>query len=229
MKIKKEILSSQVYGALKEMIANHRFAPGSRLNVEKLSKDFGVSRTPVWEAVRRLEQEGLLMNIPNRGVFMVEMTPHMALDIYQVKEVLEGLAAKLAVVNGDKGEVDEMERNLSHQRKMVEKEDLVGYSKLDFKFHAIMYKMSGNPFLVETLESLRTKMRPLVLVKKNLLAQLYEDHLEFLEALKTGDVEKGEKALVKHNRKMKNHIRKEVEKRTQETKMEQPTVGKNQV
>lgn len=220
MKIKKEILSSQVYGALKEMIANHRFAPGSRLNVEKLSKGFGVSRTPVWEAVRRLEQEGLIMNIPNRGVFMVEMTPHMALEIYQVKEVLEGLAAKLAVVNRDEAKVEEMERNLSLQKKVVEKENLVGYSKLDFEFHAIMYSMSGNPFLVETLESLRTKMRPLVLVNKNLLAQLYEDHIDFVDALKTGNPRKGEKALIKHNRKMQKHIRKEVKKRTEETETE---------
>ena len=60
MEIKKEALSAQVYKALKEMIADHRFSPGSRINVEELAKEFGVSRTPIWEAVRRLEQEGLL-------------------------------------------------------------------------------------------------------------------------------------------------------------------------
>ncbi|UCE51848.1 MAG: GntR family transcriptional regulator, partial [Desulfobacterales bacterium] len=63
-KLRKEALSSQIYRALKDMIANYRFSPGSRLNIEKLAKEFGVSRTPIWEAVRRLEQEGLLKNIP---------------------------------------------------------------------------------------------------------------------------------------------------------------------
>ncbi len=63
--IKREILSSQVLEALKEMIANYRFKPGTRLNVEQLTKEFGVSRTPVYEAIRRLEQEGLVVNMPN--------------------------------------------------------------------------------------------------------------------------------------------------------------------
>ncbi len=54
--IKKEMLSSQVYRALKDMIANYRFGPGSRLNVEELTKEFGVSRTPIWEAVRCIVQ-----------------------------------------------------------------------------------------------------------------------------------------------------------------------------
>ena len=78
-KISRNVLSSKVYTAIKEMIANHRFQPGARLNVEKISKELEVSRTPVWEAVRRLQQEGLLENIPYRGVFMVEMTLERAL------------------------------------------------------------------------------------------------------------------------------------------------------
>lgn len=224
IKIKREMLSSQVYGALKEMIANYRFTPGSRLNVEQLAKDFGVSRTPVWEAVRRLEQEGLLVNIPNRGVFMVEMTHQMALEIYQVREVLEGLAARLAVLNSDKKIMGDMEEILSQQRKTVDEGNLIAYSKLDFKFHAIIYRMSGNQFLQEMLESLKTKMRPFVLLRKPLLAQLYADHLEFMEAIRAGDPERGEAAFFRHNRKMQNHIRKEVEKKASGTETEQTAV-----
>jgi len=95
-KISRNVLSNKVYAAIKEMVANHRFQPGARLNVEKISKELEVSRTPVWEAVRRLQQEGLLQNIPYRGVFMVEMTLERALELYQVREALEGLAARLA-------------------------------------------------------------------------------------------------------------------------------------
>jgi len=58
--IKKEMLSSQVYRALKDMIVNYRFSPGSRLNVEKLVKEFAVSRRPIWEAIRRLNRKGSL-------------------------------------------------------------------------------------------------------------------------------------------------------------------------
>ena len=82
-KINRTVLSTKVYAALKEMIADYRFKPGARLNVEKISKELEVSRTPVWEAVRRLQQEGLLENIPYRGVFMVEMTLDRALELFQ--------------------------------------------------------------------------------------------------------------------------------------------------
>ena len=208
LKIKKEILSSQVYRALKDMIANYRFSPGSRLNVEELAKEFGVSRTPIWEAVRRLEQEGLLKNIPNRGVFMVEMTLPMALQLYQVREVLEGLAGKLTANSIDDKMLKKMEKCLENLRKVVEEEDPIGYSKLDFDFHALIYEASGNPFLQEILESIKNKMRPLVPLAKPLLARGYEEHKKVLEALRSKDPERAEKALQQHNLGMQIQIQK---------------------
>jgi len=199
VRIKKEILSSQVYHALKEMIANYRFSPGSRLNVEELSKEFGVSRTPIWEAIRRLEQEGLVNKIPNRGVFMAEMTLPMALQLYQVREVLEGLAGKLAVENIDDKKLKKMEKCLEDLGKVIEQEDTIGYSKLDFTFHALIYEASGNPFLQEILESIKNKMRPLVPLNKALLDRGYREHKKVLEALRSKDPKKAEKALHQHN------------------------------
>jgi DNA-binding GntR family transcriptional regulator len=207
MQIKKEMLSSQAYRALKEMIANYRFSPGSRLNVEELAKELGVSRTPIWEAVRRLEQEGLITNIPNRGVFMVEMTLPMALHLYQVREVLEGLAGRLAAANMDDGMIGKMGKCLEALRKVVEAGDPIGYSKLDFTFHAMIYEACGNPFLQEILESIKNKMRPLVPLSKPTLSRGYEEHKKILEALKSGDPEKAEKALQRHNRGMQAQIR----------------------
>ncbi|RJQ59013.1 MAG: GntR family transcriptional regulator [Desulfobacteraceae bacterium] len=207
MQIKKEMLSSQAYRALKEMIANYRFSPGSRLNVEELAKELGVSRTPIWEAVRRLEQEGLITNIPNRGVFMVEMTLPMALHLYQVREVLEGLAGRLAAANMDGGMIRKMEKCIEALRKVVEAGDPIGYSKLDFTFHAMIYEACGNPFLQEILESIKNKMRPLVPLSKPTLSRGYEEHKRILEALKSGDPEKAEKALQQHNRGMQAQIR----------------------
>ncbi len=131
-KISRNVLSNKVYAALKEMIANHRFQPGARLNVEKISKELEVSRTPVWEAVRRLQQEGLLENIPYRGVFMVEMTLERALELYQVREALEGLAARLAALYANEKILEKMEETLENQIKVIEKGDLLGYSRYRF-------------------------------------------------------------------------------------------------
>jgi DNA-binding GntR family transcriptional regulator len=211
-KISRNVLSNKVYAAIKEMVANHRFQPGARLNVEKISKELEVSRTPVWEAVRRLQQEGLLQNIPYRGVFMVEMTLERALELYQVREALEGLAARLAALYANEKILDKMGEILETQIKVVEKGDLLGYSRTDFDFHSLIHKMSRNAVLQEMLESLKTKMQPITVEVRPLLQRLYEDHLEIIDVLRAKDPEKSEKVLRRHNRVVQTQIQKEIER-----------------
>ena len=210
-KISKNVLSSKVYAALREMIAHHRFQPGARLNVEKISKELEVSRTPVWEAVRRLQQEGLLENIPYRGVFMVEMTLERALELYQIREVLEGLAARLAAVAANGKILAKMDDILQVQSKVIQKGDLLGYSRSDFEFHSLIHRMSRNAVLQEMLDSLRAKMQPVTMEVRSILPRLYEDHLEMMEALRSKDPEKSEKILRRHNRIVQNQIQREIE------------------
>jgi len=211
-KISRNVLSNKVYAAIKEMVANHRFQPGARLNVEKISKELEVSRTPVWEAVRRLQQEGLLQNIPYRGVFMVEMTLERALELYQVREALEGLAARLAALYSNEKILDKMGEILENQIKAVEKGDLLGYSRTDFDFHGLIHKMSRNAVLQEMLESLKTKMQPITVEVRPLLPRLYEDHLEIIDVIRVKDPEKSEKVLRRHNRVVQTQIQKEIER-----------------
>ncbi|MBU1155699.1 MAG: GntR family transcriptional regulator [Proteobacteria bacterium] len=208
-KLPREKLSNLAYQALKEMISNHRFQPGTRLNVESLAKEMGVSRTPVWEAVGRLEQEGLVKNIPNRGVFMDELTPQQALQLYEVREMLEGMAARLAAGNITPSGLKRMERNLENQERVVADGDLVGYSQLDFEFHAIVYEACGNPYLQELLETIKNKMRPLTTHLAPILPDLYDDHAKLLAALKAGDPEQAETAFRSHNQLMRGHIMQE--------------------
>jgi DNA-binding GntR family transcriptional regulator len=210
-KINRTVLSTKVYAALKEMIADYRFKPGARLNVEKISKELEVSRTPVWEAVRRLQQEGLLENIPYRGVFMVEMTLDRALELFQLREVLEGLAARLAALHANDKMIEKMEEALKDQLKVIEKGDLVGYSQTDYEFHGLIYKSSRNAALQDMLGSLKAKMQPITMEVRPLLPKLYEDHLEMIEAIRSKDPEKSEKLLRRHNRAVQIQIQKEIE------------------
>lgn len=195
-------LSDQVYTVLKGMIADHRFSPGARVNVEEITKELGVSRTPVWEAVRRLQQEGLLENIPNRGVFMAELSPAKALYLYAVREVLEGLAAKSAAVLISDDALARMAAILENQKASVEAQDLLAYSRLDFDFHAIVYEECGNPYLNEMLNSLRHKMRPMSLRTGSILPLLYQDHLALYHAFKAHDPAQAETVFLRHNRRM---------------------------
>jgi len=210
-KISKKVLSSKVYEILREMIAEHRFKPGARINVEGLSKELGVSRTPVWEAVRRLELQGLVENIPYRGVFMVEMTLQRALELYQVREVLESLAGRLAAQHVSDKALEKMAKGLEVQMDIIERGDLLGYSQYDFDFHSVIHKLSHNAVLQEMLETLKAKMQPINMDVKPILPRLYEDHTEILEALKSRDSDQMEKVLCRHNRVVQNQIKKEME------------------
>ena len=211
--IRTESLSDQVYVVLKGMIADHRFSPGARVNVEVITKELGVSRTPVWEAVRRLQQEGLLENIPNRGVFMVVLSTAKALHLYAVREVLEGLAAKEAARTFSEPALARMETLLDAQRAAVEAQDLLTYSRLDFDFHAMVYVECGNPYLREMLDSIRHKMRPMSLRTAPILGDLYQDHVALFEAFKAHDPERAEQVFLRHNRRMINLITSQAEEK----------------
>ena len=211
VKFKKEVMSSKVYSALKDMIADYRFKPGARVNVEKVSRELGVSRTPVWEAVRRLEQEGLLKNIPNRGVFMVEMTLDSAFELFQVRGALERLAGRLAADHIDNRTIEKMSKCLEDQLRVIEKEDPLGYSRLDFEFHSLVYKATHNSSLEEMLNSVRTKMQPVNVHIMPILPHLYQDHLRIFDALRSKDPELTEKAFMGHNENVLNQIRRDIE------------------
>ncbi|MDT8367163.1 MAG: GntR family transcriptional regulator [bacterium] len=210
-KILRKKLSNQVYERIKEMIANHRFKPGSRINVEKIAKELGVSRTPVWEAVSRLEQEDLVENVPNRGVFMTVLTPERALDLYAVREVLEGMAGRLAAAVIDEHSLKTMSACLVKQKKVIEKKDLVAYSKLDFEFHALIYEACKNPVLQEMLEAIKDKMRPISMHIQPMLSRLYEDHVKILRALENRNPEQAEDTFRNHNQLMIELIKEESE------------------
>jgi DNA-binding GntR family transcriptional regulator len=200
VEITKVKLSNQVYAALKEMIAIHRFEPGSRVNVEQLTKELGTSRTPTWEAVHRLIQEGLLTEIPNRGVFMVELTPTAAMELYTVREALEGLAARGAVRNIDDGTIRRMQESLDEQRRVIQTRDLAGYSRLDFEFHGMVYEVCGNSLLREMLDTIKHKMRPIAMHIDLVLPQLLKEHAAIVQALELRDEHKAEQAFNVHNR-----------------------------
>lgn len=207
----KKRLGDLAYQVIRDMIAEHRFQPGARINVEELRKELGVSRTPVWEAITKLEQEGLVRNIPSRGVYMVELTLQDTLHLYQVREVLESLAAREAAARIDDATLERMAGNLKLQEVAVAQRDLRAYTRLDYEFHAAVYGASGNPYLEETLQVIKNKMRPLGVSIHLILDELYSHHLELFAALKARDHQASEKAFKTHNKFIVEYIIREME------------------
>jgi DNA-binding GntR family transcriptional regulator len=211
-------LSERAYFRIKKMISDYRFSPGSRLNVEQLARDLGTSRTPIWEAVRRLEQEGLAKNIPNRGVFLVKLTHEAAIELYMVREVLEGMAARLAVERIPEKALEKMEKLLREQEKIVAVEDLVAYSKSDFEFHACVYTACGNAILREMLESIKEKVRPFEMRITPILTELFNDHQMIVRALRLRDPLLAEVAFREHNQRILDQLHAEdLDGRTRQT------------
>ncbi|MHB1024702.1 MAG: GntR family transcriptional regulator [Desulfobacteria bacterium] len=211
-------LSERAYFRIKKMISDYRFSPGSRLNVEQLARDLGTSRTPIWEAVRRLEQEGLAKNIPNRGVFLVKLTHEAAIELYMVREVLEGMAARLAVERIPEKALEKMEKLLREQEKIVAAEDLVAYSKSDFEFHACVYTACGNAILREMLESIKEKVRPFEMQITPILTELFNDHQMIVRALRLRDPLLAEVAFREHNQRILDQLHAEdLDGRTRQT------------
>ena len=195
-------LSERAYFKIKKMLSDYKYSPGSRLNVEQLARDLGTSRTPIWEAIRRLEQEGLVKNIPNRGVFLVELTREAAIELYTVREVLEGMAARLAVQRLSDKALEKMEKQLQAQEKFVAAEDLVAYSKSDFDFHACIYAACGNAILREMLESIKDKVRPFKMRITPILTDLFNDHQMIVRAFHMRDPLLAEIAFREHNQRV---------------------------
>jgi DNA-binding GntR family transcriptional regulator len=196
--IKKELLAEKVYQGIRRMIADYRWKPGVRVNVMKMARELGVSRTPVWEAVRRLEQEGILQSIPNRGVFMAETSLQRSVEVIQTRGALDLLAVRLAANRMTRRVLDRMGRSLFEQLTAIETEDVVRYSAADFQFHRLIYTASGNGYILELFESIVLRMRPTRLKILPALPSLYLCHQEILQGLADGDPERAEKAMIRH-------------------------------
>lgn len=211
MTLRRVSLGLQAYEALKAMILDRRFPPGARINVEQVAKELGVSRTPVWEAVAHLAREGLVTNPPHRGVFVAILTPQDILDLYAVRDVTEGLAARLAATRIDESALERMDASLAEQSAVLARPDLAAYSALDAEFHAIVCEHCGNRHLQEVLRSLGDKIWPLKAPVTPFLPQLYEDHRHLFDALKARQPDRAEAVIHKHNRLIMEAIGKSME------------------
>jgi DNA-binding GntR family transcriptional regulator len=207
MKIKKENLNRKVYTVLKQMIDSNRFKPGDRINVEQITEELGVSRTPIWEAIRRLEQEGIVTNYPHSGVFVSVLTLEEALDLIAVREALETLAAKLVAKKIDEKSIQMLEEELLKQKGIVESRDLTAYAQSDSNFHALIYESTGNVFLRDVLRNIHSRIRPIALDAGTFLKNFYNDHSKIVKALKERNPEKVEAGFKNHTKDIMNIIK----------------------
>ncbi|MBI3075596.1 MAG: GntR family transcriptional regulator [Deltaproteobacteria bacterium] len=145
-------LGEKVYRAVRTLILNQTYSPGSKINVQQLSRDLKVSRTPVWESLRRLEAEGFVETVPRYGVYVVNFTLDRVEELYAVREVLDGLAARLAAQHIEPERLADLEACLKRQEAMLAARDFDGYKQSDLDFHSLILEAAGNATLAKQAE-----------------------------------------------------------------------------
>jgi DNA-binding GntR family transcriptional regulator len=188
---------------LRDAIYRMDFKPGDQINESKLMKQLDVSRSPIREAFRVLEGEGLIERISQRGVFVKGITLREIRESYSVRATLESFAAELAVPNITETQLQHMEKLVEKMRKSGDKEDFKKWSSQNSQFHKIFINAANNIELEKTLKSVKVHERWLWLTNMGLFpdeyyAEALEDHKNILDGFKKKDPVLTAKAVKEH-------------------------------
>ncbi|MBE5874227.1 MAG: GntR family transcriptional regulator, partial [Lachnospiraceae bacterium] len=161
----------------------------------------GVSRTPVREAFRQLELEGLIQIVPNKGAYVTGITEKDVKDIYMIRSLLEGLCARWATEHITKEQLEEMEENVYLAEFHAKKGHLEQLAELDNRFHDILYEACNSKILEHQLKDFHQyvlRVRKKTLASANRGPKSNEEHAGILEAIRSGNAELAEKLANTH-------------------------------
>ena len=194
-------LRGRVFQRLRNDILSGRYRENEELKEVAIGEEMGVSRTPVREAFRQLELEGLIQIIPNKGAYVTGITVKDVEDIYMMRSLLEGLCARWAAENITKEQMEEMEENVYLSDFHASKEHFDQMAELDNRFHEIMYEASHSKMLEHQLKDfhqyvLRVRQKTL---SNNVRSKASnEEHRLIMEAIKNKDGNSAEKLAHQH-------------------------------
>lgn len=190
-------LRELVFENIRQAIVKGIFAPGERLMEIQLADDLGVSRTPVREAIRKLELEGFVVMIPRRGTYVANLSIKDINDVYEIRISLDVLAAGLAAERIEPEELEELNRLLLEITKASESGSMERIVKLDTAFHDVLYKASRNDRLRNIINNLReqiTGIRGTSMRYPGRLADTIEEHRALVDSIAARDSEKAQAA-----------------------------------
>lgn len=188
-----------VFESLREAIINGVLEPGERLMEIQLADEMGVSRTPVREAIRKLELEGFVVMIPRKGAYVAGVSDKDVTDVFEIRSALEGLAAGLAAERITDEEIEQMERMILYRS--GEAVDIEKIVEADTDFHALVYQASRNERLVANLANLREQIqrfRATSLSYPGRLKDAVEEHQAIAEAIISHNVEEAQSLAMAH-------------------------------
>ncbi|WP_289088604.1 GntR family transcriptional regulator [uncultured Veillonella sp.] len=189
-------LREVVSETLRQAIRDGIFKPGERLMEIPLSEELGVSRTPIREAIRKLELEGFVIMIPRRGTYVADISLKDISQVFEIRSALEELAGALAAERITAEEIEYLERMLVEIGTYIEKKDMDRIVEADVNFHEVLYKASRNERLVEIIHNLREqtlRFRTVSMNQPGRLSKTWEEHRLLVEAIADRDANKARK------------------------------------
>ena len=194
-------LRDVVFNTLRRAILRGELKPGERLMEIQLANKLGVSRTPIREAIRKLELDGLVLMVPRKGAEVAEITEKNLRDVLEVRCALEELAVQLACDRIDPERMQQLLDAAAHFRDILGTADITELGEADEAFHDVIFQATDNRRLIQLLNNLREQMyryRIEYLKKKECYPQLLEEHAAIIQAIREHDKAKATEITVQH-------------------------------
>jgi DNA-binding GntR family transcriptional regulator len=194
-------LSETLRESIEEEVATGKLAPGTHLDEIELARRFGVSRTPIREALSLLAGEGVVEIRPRRGAVVAQITPQRLVEMFEVMAELEAMCARLAARRISSAELAALEAAHEGCRSAAATQDSDAYFYANEHFHHAIYVASHNNFLSDQAHALQRRLRPyrrLQLRVRNRLGKSFEEHQAVLDALRDGDGDRAVASIRSH-------------------------------
>ena len=205
---------NRAYAALKTVIVSmdiYRSREDIRLDERQLAQDFGISRTPVREAMAQLEREGFVRSVPRRGIYVVRKTRTEVIEMITAWAALESMAARLITERASDDQIASLRRMFATFKDSALRAHLDEYSEANIEFHQSIIRMSGNGVLISLAENLFTHMR---IIRRKTIGEhdradrSIRDHMNIIEALEARDTERAEELVRGHALGLAEHVAK---------------------
>lgn len=194
-------LSNTLFVQIQKDILSGKLPANSKLTEQAVCKQYDVSRTPVREAFRQLESDGLIENIPNRGAYVIGLSSRDISDLFDLRRTFEVKAVEWAIERMDNSEIDTLRENIEFMEFYTLKADVEKVLQFNSAFHNIIYKGTKNRMLYQTLSLYQTYLKhsaPAKTFNDGYLRIILDEHKAIFEAFETKNPAAGKKAMDYH-------------------------------